>query len=52
LLDVANSLIKSNIKIMPELVSNCCGAYPYLNILELERCSDCKENCTFIDLDE
>jgi len=33
---------------MSELVSNCCGAYPYLNMLELERCSDCKENCSFI----
>ena len=37
---------------MSEYVSNCCSASPYLNIIELERCSDCKENCTFIDLRE
>ena len=30
-----------------ELISNCCGAVPYLNNELLERCSQCKENCTF-----
>tara|TARA_R110000772_G_scaffold17611_2_gene48994 strand:- start:9500 stop:9613 length:114 start_codon:yes stop_codon:yes gene_type:complete len=33
-----------------ELVSNCCGANPYLNI-ETGMCSDCKEHCEFINLD-
>lgn len=27
--------------------SDCCGAPPYLNNIDLERCSDCKENCEF-----
>jgi len=30
-----------------ELISNCCGAKPYLNNELLERCGRCKENCTF-----
>ncbi len=29
------------------IYSNCCGAVPYLNNELLERCSQCKENCTF-----
>jgi hypothetical protein len=29
------------------IYSNCCGAKPYLNNELLERCSRCKENCTF-----
>ena len=33
------------------LVSNCCGAAPYLNNWETCRCSDCKENCDFIEID-
>jgi len=31
------------------MISNCCGASPWLNMIELERCSDCKENCEFIN---
>jgi len=48
----ANSFIKSNLKNMTELVSNCCGASPYLNEILFERCSDCKENCSFERLEE
>ena len=33
-----------------ELVSNCCGANPWLNNPELERCGDCLEHCEFEDL--
>lgn len=33
-----------------ELVSNCCGANPWLNNPDLERCSDCLEHCEFEDL--
>jgi len=32
--------------------SNCCGAPPYLNNIDLGRCGDCKENCEFEDEDE
>lgn len=31
------------------MMSNCCGAPPWLNMIESERCSDCKENCEFIN---
>jgi len=37
---------------MPNLVSNCCGANPWLNNINLERCGDCLENCEFINEDE
>ena len=30
-------------------ISNCCGATPYLGSTDYGRCSDCKENCEFID---
>lgn len=30
-----------------EYLSNCCGARPYLNDKQNERCSQCRENCTF-----
>ena len=33
-----------------ELVSNCCGANPWLNNPDLERCGDCLEHCEFEDL--
>lgn len=33
-----------------ELVSNCCGANPYLYI-ETGMCADCKEHCEFINID-
>tara|TARA_B100001063_G_scaffold44498_1_gene38284 strand:- start:460 stop:567 length:108 start_codon:yes stop_codon:yes gene_type:complete len=32
---------------MTELVSNCCGASPWLGDIDSERCGDCKENCEF-----
>lgn len=35
-----------------ELVSDCCGAGPWLGNTDLERCGDCKECCEFIDLSE
>jgi hypothetical protein len=35
---------------MENLVSNCCGANPWLNNPDLERCGDCLENCEFEDL--
>jgi hypothetical protein len=37
---------------MPEYVSNCCGASPYLNEIMFLRCSECLENCSFEELDE
>ena len=33
-----------------ELVSNCCGANPWLGNPDLERCGDCLEWCEFEDL--
>jgi len=30
-----------------ELFSSCCGAAPWLGDPVHERCSDCKENCSF-----
>jgi len=33
-----------------ELVSNCCGANPWLGTPELERCGQCLEHCEFEDL--
>ena len=33
-----------------ELVSNCCGANPWLGNPDLERCGDCLEHCEFEDL--
>ena len=33
-----------------ELVSNCCGANPWLNNPDLERCGECLEWCEFEDL--
>ena len=30
------------------MMSNCCGASPLYNKIELGRCSDCKENCEFV----
>jgi hypothetical protein len=35
---------------MENLVSNCCGANPWLNNPDLERCGDCLEHCEFEDL--
>lgn len=35
-----------------ELVSNCCGANPWLGNPDLERCGDCLEHCEFEDLTE
>jgi len=32
---------------MTELVSNCCGARPWLGEIESEICGDCKEHCEF-----
>jgi len=32
-------------------ISDCCGATPYLGSTDYGRCSDCKENCEFIDED-
>ncbi len=32
---------------MTELLSNCCGARPWLGEIESERCGDCKEHCEF-----
>ena len=32
---------------MSDLISNCCGARPWLNNETLERCSECLENCAF-----
>ena len=31
-----------------EYFSNCCGAAPLYNNIDIQRCSDCKENCEFI----
>ena len=31
------------------LISVCCGATPYLGSTDYGRCSDCKENCEFVD---
>lgn len=33
---------------MNEIISNCCGASPYMEMIEYQRCSKCKENCEFI----
>lgn len=32
---------------MSSLISNCCGASPWLGNEQLERCSDCLEHCEF-----
>ena len=32
---------------MSDLISNCCGARPWLNNETLERCSECLEHCEF-----
>jgi hypothetical protein len=32
---------------MSQLISNCCGASPWLDNEQLERCSECLENCSF-----
>jgi hypothetical protein len=32
-------------------ISDCCGATPYLGSTDYGRCSDCKENCEFINED-
>jgi hypothetical protein len=32
-------------------VSDCCGSTPYLGSTDYGRCSDCKENCEFVDED-
>ena len=31
-----------------EYFSNCCGAAPLYNNIDIQRCSDCKENCEFL----
>ena len=31
-----------------EYFSNCCGAAPFFNNIEHQRCSECVENCEFI----
>jgi len=35
-----------------ELVSECCGALPWLGDADYGRCGDCKENTEFVDLSE
>jgi len=35
-----------------ELVSECCGAPPWLSDTDYERCAYCKEWCEFEDLGE
>jgi len=35
-----------------ELVSECCGAPPWLGDTDYERCAYCKEWCEFEDLGE
>ena len=35
-----------------QLVSDCCGATPWLNNEDMGLCGDCKEHCEFIDLDD
>ena len=35
---------------MNELVSNCCGARPWMGMVEYERCGECKENCEFEEI--
>ncbi len=37
---------------MSDIVSECCGAGPWLGSTDHERCGDCKEWTEFIDLDE
>ena len=32
---------------MSHLISNCCGASPWLNDEQLDRCSECLEHCSF-----
>lgn len=32
-------------------MSDCCGASPWLGDIQYERCSECKENCEFIEED-
>jgi len=32
---------------MSSLISNCCGASPWLGNEQLERCSECLEHCEF-----
>ena len=39
-------------KLNMELVSECCGAGPWLGDTDYERCGDCKEWCEFVDLNE
>ena len=31
------------------MISNCCGAPPMYNNIDNKRCSDCKENCDFLN---
>ena len=35
-----------------ELVSECCGAGPWLGNTDHQRCGECKEWCEFVDIDE
>lgn len=32
---------------MSQLISNCCGASPWLGNEQLERCAECLEHCEF-----
>ena len=33
------------------IVSDCCGATPWGDMIETGICGDCKEHCEFINID-
>ena len=37
---------------MSYYISECCGASPWLDNIDLGRCGDCKECCDFLNEDE